>query len=271
MSKLGFLLACALLSLRGFAATYYVDQASADASDENPGTEAAPWKTIGRAAAASELQPGDTVLVKSGVYREHVNIRVSGEPDKPITFAAAPDARVVIKGSEIVKGTWSKLKAEPGVQEPYPGAFERVWKTQLGDEYFTDAVFAASYEDKSKRWVSQVFVQDWRALQRIGPDPVYPNDPYLLLATVGHDLKDMVEDTFWFDPNDQTLYVKMAGHPEWYTVEVGVRGYVLTAVGIHDVVIRGFEMRHNRQPTHQENMVAIVGCERIIIEGCRIY
>ena len=39
------------------AATYYVDQGAAQASDQNPGSEAAPWKTISRAATARELRP----------------------------------------------------------------------------------------------------------------------------------------------------------------------------------------------------------------------
>lgn len=72
---------CALV-LRGLApglhaATYHVAQTAA-ASDENAGTEAAPWKTISRAALARELKPGDTVLIRSGVYRESVAVTVSG-------------------------------------------------------------------------------------------------------------------------------------------------------------------------------------------------
>ena len=39
----------------------------------------APWQdAVLCAAAAAELQPGDTVLIHSGVYREHVEVKVSG-------------------------------------------------------------------------------------------------------------------------------------------------------------------------------------------------
>ena len=44
------------------ATTYHVAQ-SPKAADSNSGTEAAPWKTISRAAAAKELKPGDTVVI----------------------------------------------------------------------------------------------------------------------------------------------------------------------------------------------------------------
>ena len=73
------------------------------------GSQAVPWKTIGRAAAAKELRPGDTVLIATGVYREYAQIKVSGEPGRPITLAAAPGARVVLKGSEIITGPWTRL------------------------------------------------------------------------------------------------------------------------------------------------------------------
>lgn len=50
---------------QALAATYYV---STSGSDSNPGTEAAPYKTI--AAAYAKASSGDTVLVKPGVYTE---------------------------------------------------------------------------------------------------------------------------------------------------------------------------------------------------------
>jgi len=52
---------------------------------------------------------------------------------------------------------------------------------------------------------------------------------------------------------------------------VGVRGFVLTAESVQDVVIRGLELRHNRQPGGQWPMVSVGQCERVVIEDCRIY
>lgn len=259
------------LSVAAGGATYYVDRDAAGAADGNPGSANSPWKTISRAAAAKELAPGDTVLIASGVYREHVDIKVSGAPGRPVTFAAAPGSRVVIKGSEIVRGEWQKLAAGAAVKEPYPNAFTGVWKIRLGDEYFTDPAFQANYADPAKRWVSQVFIDDEQALQRIGPDPLYPNEPYAKLAYVGRDLAGLIDDSFYFDASDQTLYVKHGGEPAWYNIEVGVRGWGLTASKVHDLVIRGLEVRHNRQPGGQWPMASLGECERVLIEGCRFY
>lgn len=90
------------------AATYYVDRQAPNASDGNPGTEQSPWQTIGK--AADSLQPGDVLLVKPGVYREQVVVRVSGTEERPITFRALrvePEDRVVISGADEITG-WQR-------------------------------------------------------------------------------------------------------------------------------------------------------------------
>jgi hypothetical protein len=253
------------------AATFYVDQAATNAADAGPGSEAAPWKTISRAGAAKELKPGDTVLIRSGVYRESVEIAVSGEPGRPITFAAAPQARVVIKGSEIVRGPWTKLGDVKGLQEPFPHAFRRVWKCHLGEQFFTEPRYQACYADKSKRWVSQVFLEDDHPLQLIGPDPLYPPDEFNRLVTIGKGLADMVPQSFFFDPKDQTLYLDIGGEPGWFAIEAGVRAFALTASKVHDVVIRGLEMRHNRQVGGQWSLAGIGESQRVVIEDCKIH
>ncbi len=64
-------------------------------NDSNPGTSSQPLRTI--QAAANKVQPGQTVLVKAGVYYERVlTIRRGGTPTAPVTFLAAPGERVVI-------------------------------------------------------------------------------------------------------------------------------------------------------------------------------
>jgi hypothetical protein len=63
-------------------------------------------------------------------------------------------------------------------KEPYPNAFSDVWKIRLGEQFFTDPRFSGSYQDKARRWVSQVFLNDDKPLQRIGLDPIYKNEEY---------------------------------------------------------------------------------------------
>lgn len=258
------LIACAMAP----ATTFYVDGANTKARDTNSGTAVAPWKTIARAGTATELKPGDTVLIKTGVYREHADITVSGEPGKPITFAAAPGAEVVIKGSEIIQGRWTRL-ADPA-DKTASLADRRTWKITLGDEYFTDPRFEGGYRDKANWWVSQLFYQDNHPLQLIGPDRMYKNETMYSMVHIGKGRPDMIPQSFYFDASDQTLYANIGGDPAWYTMEVGVRGFTLTVTKAHDVVVRGLQMRHNRQPGGQWPLASIGGCERVTIEDCKV-
>ncbi len=55
--------------------TYYVDTNNPNASDNNPGTEALPFKTIQKAVTL--VQAGDTILIKPGTYHELVEFNGS--------------------------------------------------------------------------------------------------------------------------------------------------------------------------------------------------
>ena len=92
------------------AHSYYV---SASGEDANPGTEAKPLRTIQQ--AASMARAGDTVVVRAGVYKGHVRLRFSGEPDKPIIFRNYPRERPVVDGEG--RGR-IELQSEHGWQKP---------------------------------------------------------------------------------------------------------------------------------------------------------
>ena len=102
------------------ARTYHVAQNHPKASDNNPGTAEAPWKTISRAAQA--LRPGDTVLIHKGTYREHVRPARSGTFFRPITYQAARPGEVVITGADIITG-WTRVNDQVWKKEPWPHNF----------------------------------------------------------------------------------------------------------------------------------------------------
>ena len=92
-------------------------------------------------------------------------------------------------------------------------------------EIFTDPRFPGCYADKSKRWLSQVFLQDDHPLQMIGPNAVYKNDEMDSLMTIGKGRDDLIYQSFFFDPKKQTLYLNIGGEPGWFVIEVGVRAF----------------------------------------------
>jgi parallel beta-helix repeat protein len=97
---------CLALILMGLAAaptaaaptTYYL---APNGNDNNPGTEAQPWRNLW--TAAGKMKPGDTVLVKNGNYK-HFEIRTSGQPDAWITYRAYPGHNPRINGVDVAQG-----------------------------------------------------------------------------------------------------------------------------------------------------------------------
>ena len=102
------------------AREYHVSPSGADG---NTGSKSKPFKTI--SAAAKIAQPGDIVTVHEGLYRERVNPPRGGTSEKnPIIYQAADGEKVVIKGSEIIKG-WKKIAGD-------------TWNVTLPNSFFGD-------------------------------------------------------------------------------------------------------------------------------------
>jgi alpha-L-arabinofuranosidase len=117
--------------------------------DDNSGTRRKPLRTIQRAADLA--QPGDTITIHSGTYRERVNPPRGGTSNRRrIVYRAAKNARVEVKGSEVVTG-WTQV--QPGVWRvtlansffgdfnPYTNAIRGDWFNGRGREHHTGAVY----------------------------------------------------------------------------------------------------------------------------------
>lgn len=74
---------------------YYV---SPHGNDSNPGTEALPFLTIGKAASVAE--GGDVVLIKAGIYYEDIKPLRSGTSNKYIIYKNAGDGEVIIDAQD---------------------------------------------------------------------------------------------------------------------------------------------------------------------------
>jgi hypothetical protein len=77
------------------SSTFYV---SPRGNDANPGTQSAPWKTIGKAAAT--LRPGDTAILMDGTYTEpEIAFKTSGTATRPITVRAQNKHRAILSST----------------------------------------------------------------------------------------------------------------------------------------------------------------------------
>ncbi len=236
-----------------WSATYHVAQMAPAASDQNVGNEQAPFLTIG--AAMRVVKPGDTILIGEGTYRDRVVWE--GEdwknPDVRITLTAAPGARPVIKGSDVVPGPWEpaevKLSAPP---EKDPAIYSCPWEP----------------------YSMMVFV-DEMPLKQIG----LQGNPARAEATNGFQYKKQwdgksVEDlrpgSFYCDGNAKRLYVWLAdgADPEDHVIEASVRDQGIALRGTWTV--RGLDVRHVQDGFWpREQAVALTG-NGTILEDCRI-
>jgi len=127
-----------------FSKTYYVDNSSAKADDNGPGTREHPFSTINKAAQL--LQPGERVVIASGTYRECVRPARGGtSPSQMISYEAAPGATVYVKGSEILKDGWQQESIPVGFRMPGgpagqpPAAQVTAWRHEFTSAMFPDA------------------------------------------------------------------------------------------------------------------------------------
>ncbi len=223
-------------------------------SDQGDGSEPNPFQTINRAARLA--QPGDTVVVHGGVYREWVSPQNSGLSDRRrITYTAAAGEHVVIKGSEQVTG-WQQQESTVWQVEVPNGAFgsfnpfaEEIngdWivyadkdtpKKHLGDVYlngksFYEVVTAAEVPNPTRH---TEIVDQWTML----PEPVRDPDQtqYVWYAEVGPEHTTIWANFQGADPNDEL-------------VEINVRRSVFypTEHHIDYITVRGFELAQAATP-----------------------
>ena len=118
MKRLKIILITLAISSMAMANEYHV---SPKGSDANEGSAKNPLQTI--TAAAALAQPGDTITVHTGIYRERIDPPRGGiSPTKRIIYQAAEGEVVTIKGSEVILG-WGQSS-------------NGLWSITLQNEFF---------------------------------------------------------------------------------------------------------------------------------------
>jgi hypothetical protein len=86
-------------------------------ADRNDGSQQAPWRTVNH--ALRQLQPGDTLYLRGGIYYETIKAGASGSPAKPITIRSFPGELAILDG-----GRREFVEHPAGSWEPCPGGAE---------------------------------------------------------------------------------------------------------------------------------------------------
>ncbi len=211
--------------------TLYVDRNHPEASDENDGSETAPFLTINRAAAVAE--PGTRVLIHGGVYRECVRPAKGGtDPSHMISYEAFPGEEVCIRASEEVtdfkESTGWKLKPLPEFSGETSGSGQeesgrQIWAHELDPDMFRGYnPFCAVNILHDRLFIEYDKTDMTTYLNRRGC--VFCDGEPLKQVPLYHMLGDE-DNTYWVEANGQTVHFRLKGDadPKAHRIEISVR------------------------------------------------
>ena len=223
----------------------YVNATHPQASDQNPGSQALPFKTIGRAAAAAVAnnakQVGTKVLIGAGTYRESIYLLKNGrETDAPIVFEAAGE--VIVSGSDVWTG-WQSVSGNNVWAHAWPYAWGLAPAPSGWEPYVTLADIVRRRE--------MVFVNGTALDQALS-------------------YSELQAGRFYVDENAQTLYIQPTGNIpiSGAAVEVAVRPELFYASGKNNLVLRGIIFQHANTALDQR-AVKFYDSSNILVEDCQ--
>jgi len=261
-----------------FSKTYYVDNGNPNASDTNPGTKESPFLTINKAAKV--LEPGERVVIMSGIYRECViPLRGGTGPNKIISYEAAPGAVVIIKGSVL---------ASPDKWQPSTG-FRLGRGPEEGEK---PAIFQYNLEGINFNGYNPFGMVNimmdkgsfpWHLAGR--PDQV---KPYILrrgmIFVDGHKMEqvemytdlELTKNAFWVEDNGLTVHLRLSGdentakHKVEFVVHERVFAPQQRYLGY--IRLKGITFEHGASgfPVPQRGLVSTNRGNHWIIEDCNI-
>ncbi len=197
------------------------------------------FRTLG--AAVARLEPGDTVFVHGGIYRESVAIDKSGQPEQPITVRAAEGEYLILTGTDHITD-WT----------PEPGE-SRMYSTPWPHKFVAWNKSYTHPDDDYHRLIGrceQVFINGYPLRQVL-------------------EREQLSRGTFFVDMDAQRLHICPADNQEITRgkamVEASVRSQVLSVKGDH-VVIKGFRLRYAANRAQQG--AAQFSGTHITVEDC---
>jgi parallel beta-helix repeat protein len=232
------------------AATRYVDPAKSSAEDAGEGDAARPYRSL--TYAMKRLQPGDSLNLAPGTYRESLtfpDIEWTGAPTSIQPTVKGGD--VLIKGSDVVTG-WERAQDGLFVKRSWAVNSEQVFVdgkplVQIG------GTILGGYPDKPDHPMKKL---------QLGPGGIWP-------GRVGRGIADMTENSFYYDAGAKNLYVKLARGQslDGRTVEVSVRPYLAIGKRLKGVNLTNLRFQHaNTTAVSYSGALSLQG-SGLVLEG----
>lgn len=236
-----------------FAAKRYVDPRNPAARNTGDGALERPYRTL--SYAMTQLQPGDTLTIAGGVYRETLRFPARTWSLAATRIQPAAGETVLIKGSDIVTG-WSPRGG---------GVFARYVWTVNSQQVFVDGV----------------------ALQQIGGTvfggyPTKADHPLhkvqggsggIWRGRIPGGLAEMTDYSFYYDAGAQALYIKVPfSSLDGRTVEVSVRTHLLFGEGLEKVTLRKLSFQHsNTTAVTRGGAITLFKSNRNVLDSLEVF
>jgi len=265
-----------------FVKTYYVNGNANNAEDTGPGTQDRPFRTINHAAQV--LQPGERVIIATGVYREVIHPARGGtSPDAMISYEAALGANVVVEGAVPVTG-WQpsegwNIGADHQTNQPV-----KAWELHLDPKLFPTGYnpFALDNVTDDRYWIDYAKDNMWNYFRRRGlvfvdGKPLEPVESPSALAGPSPRSLNFFSDIhwaplfqefspyagkFWVESDGLTLHIRLANDddPSKHEIEITNEESVFSPAKPSQSYIRvkGITFRYagNSYPNPQRGLVS---------------
>jgi len=284
--------------------TWYVNNGHPQATDGGAGVQEVPFKTISRGAQAA--QPGDTVLIAGGIYRELVQPAFGGTAGRPIVYQAAVGQKVIIRGSDIFSPQWQVLHTDRGTPI-YAGRLDpkifRNYRMPWSKEFwYTESPFHTKPMVSAPE--SKIEVLTRTQTQRARPIRPDHGNKYTFydahrkpvdFASANPDLPltlgqvfvdgapvqqvvsfadlDRVQGSFLVSPDGGQILLHLPGEssPEQHQIEITTRAQVFAPRqrALQYIEVRGFVIEHaaNQGPFPQAGMFSLRSGSHWIVEN----
>jgi hypothetical protein len=265
----------------------FVDASRGD--DAAAGTRAAPWKTLSH--SLRQLQPGDTLYLRGGVYYEKVSFSRSGAEGAPITIGAFPGELAILDGG------LREFADDPARSwEPYSGGAEGEYVSTRSYRHVDDRRVPRQFLPAS--WEPMWGIEDERPLV-LGhfADSMVPLHGYRIPLDLrsSNELwiggKSEMRDTglycgpgLWFNRETGRIHLRLAHHrleglgASAYRGETDPRRLPLViAAGFGDDVLRVSGVKHVRlrdlvlRGATGSPMIHVYGSQHVELDHLTVY
>ena len=260
---------------RQWSRELFVSASDPAASDENDGSEHAPFRTINR--AAREATPGTRIRIHAGLYRECVKPEQGGtDPEHMISYEAFGDGDVVIRASEQVTSFqpsegWMLARGWNTAQPEHV----RVWVYEVDPDVFRGYnPFCAVNILHDRLFIEYDKTDMTTYLNRRGC-VFCDGKPLVQVPLYGH-MADQ-DGTYWVEANGMKVHFRLPGDadPADHRIEMTVREqcFAPDREFLNYIRVKGLICEHaaTGAPVPQRGAISAHRGHHWIIEDCAVH